>query len=386
MRILATLSYYRPYVSGLTICAQRLIEGLSKKGFEFKVLTSRYKQNLSREAGSRLAGPKVIRVSTWCTLGKVPIMPGYLPALIRELRRVDLVWIHLPQAEGLTAALLAKLAGKKVITTVHCLPLLSSGWQRFLFQRMFDLINNLTILLADRVVYYTKDYAENTKELWHFPEKSSYILPPIPEVKGRRKKEAVPAGRQEGRRRSSALTIGFAGRVAEDKGVEYLIKAIQLMKEGGKDVRLMMAGTKDAVGETRYAKKINSLIDESRVDVEFLGMIDPEKMGNFYRLIDILVLPSVNRTEAFGMVQAEAMKHGVPVVASDLPGVRVPISLAGGGIAVKAGDTVVLAGVMSSVLQNINSVSPELAERAAKIFDQAKTLNSYAEVFLQVKN
>ena len=251
---------------------------------------------------------------------------------------------------------------------------------------MFDLINNLTILLADRVVYYTKDYAENTKELWHFPEKSSYILPPIPEVKGRRKKEAVPAGRQEGRRRSSALTIGFAGRVAEDKGVEYLIKAIQLMKEGGKDVRLMMAGTKDAVGETRYAKKINSLIDESRVDVEFLGMIDPEKMGNFYRLIDILVLPSVNRTEAFGMVQAEAMKHGVPVVASDLPGVRVPISLAGGGIAVKAGDTVVLAGVMSSVLQNINSVSPELAERAAKIFDQAKTLNSYAEVFLQVKN
>src|SRR3989338_3769644 len=162
MRILTTLSYYRPYVSGLTICAQRLIEGLSKKGFEFKVLTSRYKQNLSREAGSRLAGPKVIRVSTWCTLGKVPIMPGYLPALIRELLRVDLVWIHLPQAEGLTAALLAKLAGKKVITTVHCLPLLSSGWQRFLFQRMFDLINNLTILLADRVVYYTKDYAENT--------------------------------------------------------------------------------------------------------------------------------------------------------------------------------------------------------------------------------
>lgn len=329
MKILTTISYYRPYVSGLTVCAQRLIEGLSKRDFEFAVLTSRHDKSLPRI--ERQGKILILRETVMFTVGKVPVMPEYLLALIKQMRHSDLVWIHLPQAEGLITAIVGKLFGKHIVATLHCLPLLPSGVMRFLFQRVFDLVNNLVVFLADDVVYYTKDYAENTKELWHFPEKSKYVLPPIPGVKGRRKKE-------EGRKKKDKLVIGFAGRIAEDKGLEYLIKAIQLMKADGKDVRLIMAGSREAVGESRYFKKIYSLIDESGVDIEFLGLIDPEKMGDFYKLIGILLLPSVNRTEAFGMVQAEAMKYGVPVIASDLPGVRVPIKITGMGRLVNPGD------------------------------------------------
>ena len=54
-------------------------------------------------------------------------------------------------------------------------------------------------------------------------------------------------------------------------------------------------------------------------------------MGSFYTCIDVLVVPSINSTEAFGLVQVEAMMMGVPVVASDLPGVRVPVQKQGWG-------------------------------------------------------
>ena len=49
-------------------------------------------------------------------------------------------------------------------------------------------------------------------------------------------------------------------------------------------------------------------------------------MSSFYKSIDLLVLPSINQTEAFGMVQAEAIA-GTPVIAGNLPGVRIPIKL-----------------------------------------------------------
>jgi len=315
---------------------------------------------------------KILRLPVLFTLGKVPVMPGYLPALVRELRRADLVWIHLPQAEGLMVVLAAKLFGKKTVATVHCLPLLPSGWQRIFFQKIFDGLNNAVIFLADAVVYYTRDYAQNTKELLHVPSKSHYIFPPIPAVNNVTMKQF----------NNSVFTLGFAGRVAEDKGLEYLIKAIQLMKQKGKDARFLMAGTREAVGEESYSKKINSLIDESGVDVEFLGLIDPEKMGGFYKLIDVLVLPSVNRTEAFGMVQAEAMKHGVPVIASDLPGVRVPIKLTKFGVIVPSCQPRRLAEKISMVL-NLQIERHLIKKKVEKIFSPQQTITQYREIFLR---
>jgi glycosyltransferase involved in cell wall biosynthesis len=370
MRILTTLSYWRPYISGLTICAQRLIEGLSKRDFEFAVLTSRHDKSLPRtEKKGKIL---ILRETVMFTVGKVPVMPRYLFSLIREMRRADLVWIHLPQAEGLPAAILAKIFRKRVIVTVHCLPLLPSGWQRLFFQKFFDYVNNLIIKLADRVVYYTKDYAENTPELWHFPPKSHYILPPIPSVNNVTIKQF----------NNSVFTLGFAGRVAEDKGLEYLIKAIQLMKLEGKNVRLLVAGSREAVGEGRYSKKINSLIDESGIYVKFLGEIDPDKMSAFYRRIDVLALPSVNRTESFGIVQVEAMKHGVPVVTSDLPGVRIPVRMTHNGKVVTPGDPNSLAQAIISLSKRITN-NGEKNELAAETFFYFDTIKSYREIFAE---
>jgi len=376
MKILTTLSYYKPHISGLTVCVQRLIGGLSKKDFKFTVLTSRYRNNLLKSEIENSA--KIIRSPVLFTFGKVPIMPWYLLQAIGEIKNNDLVWINLPQAEGLIVAVTAKLFGKKIITTVHCLPLLPNGWQRLLFQKLFDLLNNLTIRLADRVVYYTKDYAENTKGLLHIFSKSFYILPPIPMAKGQ-------GLRVEGRKNSKKFIVGFAGRIAEDKGLEYLLEALSLLESENKNVDLIIAGNINAVGENSYVKKIKNQFKNIKFKVNFSGEINPKNMFEFYRKIDLLILPSVNRTEAFGIVQVEAMRYGVPVVASDLPGVRVPIQLTGSGRLVPVGDVVALERAMNEILVGIWD-RKDIISQAKKCFELQESLSNYECVFQQTKN
>lgn len=375
MKVLTTLSYYRPYISGLTVCVQRLIGGLSKKDFEFTVLTSHHRNNLLKNEIEN--NVKIIRSPVLLTFGKVPVMPWYLFQVIRGVKESDLVWINLPQAEGLIVAVVAKLTGKKIVATVHCLPLLPVGWQRLLFQKLFDLLNNLVIRLADKVVYYTKDYAENTKELLHIPRKSSYILPP-----------AIMSNEQKvisNEKNENKIIVGFAGRIAEDKGLEYLLEALSLLKKEGKKVELLIAGNMNAVGESAYVKKINNRLKNIKYKVRFMGEIDSENMFEFYRKINLLVLPSVNRTEAFGIVQAEAMLSGIPVVASDLPGVRIPIKLAGEGVAVKPRDVLALSKAIWFCFQK-KTDKAGLAKKSALIFNQEKTFSAYAAIFRQMKN
>ncbi len=83
---------------------------------------------------------------------------------------------------------------------------------------------------------------------------------------------------------------------------------------------------------------------------QFLGVLTPEEMAAFYPNLDVLVVPSLNSTEAFGLVQIEAMMNGVPCVASALPGVRQPVMTTGMGKVVPIGDANALAGAILDIL------------------------------------
>ena len=69
-----------------------------------------------------------------------------------------------------------------------------------------------------------------------------------------------------------------------------------------KSIKIVIAGSLDPVGEREYKEKILTLVEKYIEYVVFLGELKEQEMGAFYSLLDILVLPSVNSTEAFGMV------------------------------------------------------------------------------------
>ena len=84
--------------------------------------------------------------------------------------------------------------------------------------------------------------------------------------------------------------------------------------------------------------------------MEFLGKISDEELPRIYQQADLLVLPSINKNEAFGLVLLEAMACGVPVIASDLPGVRTVFEDGRQGLLCKPGDVSDLKNKIEEIL------------------------------------
>ena len=120
------------------------------------------------------------------------------------------------------------------------------------------------------------------------------------------------------------------------------------------------------------------MLKKYKVNYLFFGNLTSKQLAAFYKSIDVLVLPSINQTEAFGMVQAEAMVAGTPVVASNLPGVRMPIKMTGMGKIVEPKDVNGIANAIEEVLKNKNSYSNlRLTKNAKNIFDLKKIYKFY---------
>jgi glycosyltransferase involved in cell wall biosynthesis len=103
-------------------------------------------------------------------------------------------------------------------------------------------------------------------------------------------------------------------------------------------------------------------------------------MPAFYAALDCLLLPSLNSTESFGLVQVEAMLCGTPVVASALPGVREPIRLTGMGEVVPVGDAAALASAVARVIEGGDGYVRTRAE-IESFFDLDRCVHRYEALF-----
>lgn len=320
-RILFSLTYYHPYISGLSIYVERIAEALAREKNEVFVLTSCHEKKLPRQ--EVINNVKIERVPWLFKISKGFIMPVYFFSAWRQVGKVDCVFVNLPQVEGAIVSIIAALLKKKLIVIYHCDLVLPKGFFNWIINRLTLFFNDISLKLAKKIVVYTKEYAETSKFLRKYCSKFVEILPPVFPLSadGDFYQKLV-------KMKILGLKIGFAARVAEEKGLEFLIAAACQIPQA----KIFIAGPKnEVVGERKYRARIDKLISQNKNRVYFLGSLTAKEMGAFYRFIDILVLPSVNRTESFGLVQAEAMFAGKPVVASNLPGVRFLINKTNAG-------------------------------------------------------
>jgi glycosyltransferase involved in cell wall biosynthesis len=145
--------------------------------------------------------------------------------------------------------------------------------------------------------------------------------------------------------------IGMAARLATEKGVEFLAEALPQVLERCPTARVLFVGQYENVfGEEAYARKLAPLITALGEHWKFLGTLLPAELSAFYHECEVTVLPSLNSTESFGMVQIESMLCGTPVVASDLPGVRQPVAISGMGLVTPVADAETLARAILQIL------------------------------------
>jgi glycosyltransferase involved in cell wall biosynthesis len=374
MKILMAIDYYRPHVSGLTLYVEHLAEGLARRGHEVRVLAHRHLPELPLESEEN--GVRVVRAPVAARVGKALVSPAILARALREIPRSDVLHLHAPLVTAVPLAFLGSTLRVPIVVTFHCDLQTPSDVGQRLVEGLARASQNFALERADRVITYTEDYARHTRPLADRLEKVGWILPPVAEPADTRRTAAEVRARLNAR---GSPVLLFLGRFAEEKGLPVLVEAFAAVRRRFPEAVLILAGAKSVPGET-VLENLQPLLDDPGSGLIAPGIVPPAEIGDLFTISDLLVLPSINATESFGLVQVEAMLRGVPSVASNLPGVRQPVRMTGMGEIAPIGNAEGLAREILKVLE-----CPERYRRPREeiraLFRLDRTLEQYEAVY-----
>jgi glycosyltransferase involved in cell wall biosynthesis len=263
----------------------------------------------------RMNGVRVVRVRNLVTLLNTPITPAMTKEIIKQNahKKFDVFHTHTPPP---LASYLAAKAAKKtktpLVLTYHCdmeIPVFFGRAAVALYQKT---LGRSVIKSADKIIVTTESYAQTSRDLWNLTDVS--VIPNAVDTQRFSPSIAGDEVRKTLHLEDAKVAL-YVGRLVHHKGLEQFIASAEHTPENVKHV---------IAGDGPLKEKLKALATEYKVDekVLFVGKIPDEVLPRYYAACDVLVLPSVSRLEAFGIVALEAMACAKPVIVSDIPGVR----------------------------------------------------------------
>ncbi|MBN1681088.1 MAG: glycosyltransferase family 4 protein [Anaerolineae bacterium] len=373
LKILAALQYYLPHRTGVPIHVQRVAEELVRRGHQVTVLAARHSIDLPRD--ETINGVRIVRLWAPLRVSRGMVMPAYPYAALGLIQRHDVVWLQLPMLETALMAFLTRLAGKQLVATHHGDLVLPQGFfNRFV--SWFTFLNyRLMAPRASRLIAYSQDYADHSYYLQPFLDRVSVIHPPIQVPEPQPERVAELRARWQ---RNGGPVIGYAGRFVQEKRPDLLIRALEVINRTYPNARVVFAGEYDIRYEDTWERN-QALVQRYDEQLVFLGDLSSmQAMANFYAACDVLALPS--DTECFALVQVEAMLSGTPVVMTDTPGGRVPVTKTGMGKLVPRGNWEAFGHALVDVLSHPAQYrkSREVIQR---VFNFGETVDQYEAHF-----
>jgi glycosyltransferase involved in cell wall biosynthesis len=372
LRVLIALQYYRPHRTGLTLHAQHLAEELARRGHVVTVITARLDPSTPAAATER--GVRVHRLWAPLRISRGMLMPGYPYRVWRLLDGCDVVSVHTPLLETALIGFLCRLRGVRMVITHHGDLVLPPGPVDRLVEGLVRRLHRFGARFAASTVAYSDDYLAHSS--WIDRRRPTRVIAPPVEI-------PTPDDARADRWRRELLAGGdgplvlFAGRFVREKRPDVAIRAVARLRDRFPHAVLVFAGEHRIAYEGTWAEHAE-LVDRGRRWLHFTGLItDPDELAALYRAADVVLLTS--DTECFGLVQVEAMLCGTPVVMTDIPGGRVPVSRTGMGELAPAGDDEALAHALETVLSNPDGYRispPEVRARLAL----DRTIDHYLEV------
>lgn len=362
------LTYYLPYMSGLTHTASTVAEGMAARGWRVAVVTSRHDRSTPHR--ETIKGVDVYRSPVLGRITRAQISPAYPFEVARIARRSDLLYLNLPMAE---AALVARLARPTpIVSMLHIDLYLPPGRLNRIAIGASDVTSRSAIRRSAAVVANSEDQAHASR-FWPLMKEREFrpIAAPCLDRRGGRPRY----------RRTGGLHIGFLGRIVEDKGIPYLVRAFRRIADP--DARLLIGGNYETVmGGDNLADIRAEIGADGRVKV--LGELRGQELDDFYASIDVFALPS--NAESFGIVQAEAMMCGVPSVTTDLPGGRYPVLATQFGRVVPPRQPEALHRALLELAATPADWREAKAREARELFAAERSLDEHEKLFTLVRD
>lgn len=246
---------------------------------------------------------KIIKIASFPKIFRMPVSP-FFPFYMKKVCDADIVHFHHPFPLAELFSLGMKFKGKVVIT-----------WHS-------DIINQKRLLTyyqpflhkflkrADAIIATSQNYIESSSFLKYYKEKC-HVIPLGVDFNRFKKYEGLNYNKIKGiKSKFDKPLLLYIGKIRYYKGLEYLVKAMQTI-----DANLVI------IGDGPLKENMKSMVSALYLDhkVHFFPHLPEDELYSYYYACDLFVLPSVEMSEAFGIVQLEAMACGKPVISTNLP-------------------------------------------------------------------
>lgn len=311
MRVLHIGKFGPPFVGGIENFMMDLAQSCKQQGMDVGAIVHHHQGRNRPFEKLDIDGVTLYRVPCYGQLMFAPISPlfgYYLKRAIQEFKP-DVLHIHMPNTAAFFALSLS--CARQLPWVIHWHSDVigdDSPWFLRTFYPFYRVFETQVLKRCQKVIVTSKPYFHVSRALQAFEEKCKVIALGInpPQVFSR---DSIAE--------HSQLRILMVGRMTYYKGHKVLIEAMSLLKaQGLTKVKLIVVGD----GELRPAieKQIFSLGLENQI--ELLGKLDDDSLRAEFIAADCLCLPSIERTEAYGVVLMEAASYALPAIVTDVPG------------------------------------------------------------------
>jgi glycosyltransferase involved in cell wall biosynthesis len=328
MKIAQLVSSFPPYTGGMGNVVKENVSRLSHK-HEVHIFTPSY--NDSKEVEGKEKKYQVHRINPSLRVSKLPLIDNteVLFNIKNKLANsFDLVHLHYPffGTDTLVANWRKKFSTPLVIT-YHMDPI-ARGLKGVIFLVYKKLFQKKVLAQADKIIASSFDYINHSSAKSFFKDnKEKFIELPFGVDTTHFKPKSFKDNELSCNSFQAENNILFVGGMDQPhyfKGIPLLLKAANKLKDK-LDFNLFLIGSGKL--QEKYQLQASKLGLEDKV--QFVGYVTGDKLIDWYNFADLTVLPSINKSEAFGLVLVESMACGTPVLAANLPGVRQVANKAG---------------------------------------------------------
>lgn len=360
LRVLHVGKYYPPHRGGMETHLQILCAELQRQ-IDVRVIVA---SGSSAGASGTADGVWVERLPTIMTAASTPVCPA-MPARIRAAD-VDLVHIHHPNPMASVAFLLSGFKGP-MVTTWH-----SDVVRQRVLNSLYAPIERKFLNRSTAIIASSSNYVDGSRTLRGFRQNCAVVPFGIPLEPLQRRNEAAIRDIRERFGRRIALS---AGRLVYYKGLPCLIKAMKDV-----DATLLVVGNGPLGNSLEQLSRDLGLTER----VKFLGEVDD--LVPYLQACDVFVLPSNARSEAFGIVQLEAMGCGKPVINTQLDSGVPYVSLDRvTGLTVPPNDSTALSAALNELFGN-DKIRRQYGEAAYRRVSTEFTVGKMVDRTIEVYN
>lgn len=362
MKIVQTPVRFYPFTGGVENYVYFSAREMVKLGHQVTVICANEPNSKKEEI---IDGVRIKRLSYLGKIANTNITPGLPFALLND--DFDIIHTHIPTPWSADwSNIISRFKKKPLVITYHN-DIIGEG----LASQIADFYNSTALksLLneADKIIITQPGYLHSSPYLGKYEDKIE-VIPNGVDIE-KFKPQNIK------KERNTIFFLSVLDEFHRYKGLDYLLKALKVVKEKIDGVKLIIGG------KGVLLNYYNEMVDNMGLknNVEFHGYISDEKIAEYYSNSHVFVLPSISsKQEGFGIVALEALACGTPVISTEIVGVAADVENSNSGIIVPPRNVHELAGAIIKILNNDHAV--DMGLRGRKLVEEKYTWSRVAKM------